>query len=271
MRILKFLPFFENISENPIADIQEYNQKMKNAFFDKLFFLGKIKFDALVDFGCADGSLLEKISKYSKADLFGFDVEPHAVNLSKNRLGNKATVLDNWHEIIGQVNEYHSPAILLSSVIHEVYSYDKYVNYFWNDCVFNDKFKYIIIRDMIPSGDIDDVHNFSEDVRKVKSKVNNKYLNDFEKIWGKMEDSYRQFTHFLLKYKYIHNWNREVKENYLPLTISELKEKIPSGYEIVYESNFILPYLQQEVSRDFGIKFRQPTHTKMIIKNNNFK
>ena len=270
MKISRYLQFLENINTRPVADIEVYNQRMNAALFDKMFFIGKVKFDCLVDFGCADGVLLEKLNRVSPdVDLFGFDINKDEVGLAKAKLKNKAFISDSWKEILEKIKNYNSPTLCLSSVIHEVYSYTENPNLveeFWKKCVFGGNFKYIVLRDMITSDDIDDVSDYKSDVLKVNSKVNSKYVKSFESIWGKLEDSYRQFTHFLLKYKYIGNWNRAVHENYLPLTISELKKQIPPGYEVVYENSFILPYTQEQVNRDFGIKLKKPTHTKMIIK-----
>ncbi len=77
--------------------------------------------------------------------------------------------------------------------------------------------------------------------------------------------------HYLLKYKYIENWDREVNENYLPVSLETLKSKIPSSYKIAYEDNFILPYLQSQVNKDFGIHITHPTHTKLILRNLKFR
>ncbi|MGA1049083.1 MAG: hypothetical protein ACO3UU_13830, partial [Minisyncoccia bacterium] len=43
-----------------------------------------------------------------------------------------------------------------------------------------------------------------------------KSLISFEKVWGSIFKDYRNFIHFLLKYRYTDNWEREVNENYLP-------------------------------------------------------
>jgi len=62
-----------------------------------------------------------------------------------------------------------------------------------------------------------------------------------------------------------------VNENYLPITLETLKSKIPSDYSITYEDDFVLPYLRQEVKRDFNVELTHSTHVKMIIKNQSFK
>jgi 6-pyruvoyl-tetrahydropterin synthase len=81
---------------------------------------------------------------------------------------------------------------------------------------------------------------FEKEVRQVRQQVDLKFLNSFENKWGDLDDHYRTFIHFLLKYKYIDNWEREVNENYLPLSYETLKKKIPSEYKIIYEDRFIL-------------------------------
>ena len=126
---------------------------------------------------------------------------------------------------------------------------------------------------MIPSVKMDkeEINSFKDDVRKVKSKSDKLYLDSFEKNWGTINNSYRTFIHYLLKYRFTDNWDREVKENYLPVSLETLKLKIPSDYKIVYEEDFLLPFLKQQVKKDFNIELVHSTHTKMVIKNNNFK
>ena len=74
-----------------------------------------------------------------------------------------------------------------------------------------------------------------------------------------------------MKYRYTDNWEREVNENYLPVSLETVKKKIPSSYKIVYEKDFILPFIQQQVKKDFDVEITHSTHTKLIIKNNNFR
>ena len=39
------------------------------------------------------------------------------------------------------------------------------------------------------------------------------------------------------------------------------------AYKVIYKDAFILPYLQEQVEKDFGIKIDHTTHLKMIIEN----
>jgi hypothetical protein len=193
--------------------------------------------------------------------------------LSKAREKNNNDVIltDSWIEVIKEIQNYNNVCLNLSSVIHEVYSYShaSKVKEFWNN-VFNSGFKYITIRDMIPSINVQrkDWLEFLEDTKKVNKKANKKILNSFENRWGLIDNDYRTFLHFLLKYKYTDNWDREVNENYLPVTLETLKKKIPSNYSIIFEDDFILPYLKSEVKKDFDIEIKNSTHVKMILRKN---
>jgi len=272
VKISNWKSFIESLQENPISNIDLYNKRMEGSLIDKLFFIKKIKFDSIVDFGCADGILLQKIYEINpNIKLIGYEIDPVELEICQSKLKSKAFITDNWAEIADKTKYDKSPILCLSSVIHEVYSYasdDVSIDRFWNERVFGGIFKYIVIRDMITSDSIDDEKNFKNDVDKIKSKFDPSYIKSFENIWGNLENSYKQLTHFLLKYNYTNNWQREVRENYFPMTISELRSKIPSNYSIVYEKNFILKYILDQVRNDFGIELRHPTHTKMIIKRN---
>jgi hypothetical protein len=259
----------EKIKESPITDINKYNQDMIMSMEDKLFFLNKINTDLLVDFGCADAKVLSEIRKRKpQLSLMGYDISNEMLNIARTNLPN-ATFTNNWNEVKSAAYNHDNPALLLSSVIHEVYSYSdtKDIKPFWNDKVFGGLFKYIVIRDMIPSVDLQrqDFLKFREDAKKINKYADKKYLNSFERIWGLIDNDYRTLLHWLLKYPYIDNWEREVKENYLPLTLETLYKKIPSNYKIIYKNHYIFAPLRNNVFRDFGINLNHTTHTKMII------
>ena len=277
MRILNWDLFLEElVGESPIKNIQSYIGGMNLGLQDKLFFVDMVDFDAIVDFGCADGSFLKLVSEINpKIKLFAYDIDPNMLLKAKSKLGKGSVVTDNWGEIRKSLAYFKRPLLNLSSVIHEVYSYSKTsdVKNFWDNQVFGDDFKYITIRDMIPSTEISksEISQFKDDVRKVKQKFDRDLLKSFEEKWGSINSNYRTLIHFLLKYRFTDNWEREVSENYLPISIETLRKKIPNGYKIVYEDNFLLPFLKNEVKKDFNIDLIHPTHTKMIITNKNFR
>lgn len=255
----------------PIKNVNKYLDLMTKGFDDKIFFVDKIDFDLLVDFGCADGQMLNYLTQV-KPDLtlLGYDLDFNMIKISKSKYPD-IFFSDNWNEIMKELNrdknKGKTKALLLSSIIHEVYSYEgtENKNIFWNN-VFNNSFDYVIIRDMMTQDSYNQPNiEFAE---KAREKSNPKYLNDFEKIWGSINDSYKTLLHWLLKYTYIDNWDREVKENYLPYTLEHLKRRrIPAEWKIIYENYYLLDYIKQQIKKDFNITLTQPTHLKMIIKN----
>ncbi len=277
MKIFNWQLFLEElVGEKPISDIQSYIDGMGMSFSDKMFFIDKVNFDVIVDFGCADGSFLSKVSKANpRAKLIGYDLDQTMLSKAKSVLGNNATLTSNWNEVVSEIQRYKSPLLNLSSVIHEVYSYSNSntIKFFWEKQVFGGDFKFISIRDMIPSSKIDknEINEFKEDVKKVRKISDQRFLKSFEDKWGSINDNYRTFMHYLLKYKYIENWDREVNENYLPVSLETLKSKIPSSYKVSFEEDFILPFLQRQVTNDFGVSITHSTHTKLVLKNTKFR
>lgn len=276
MRILKWKLFLEElVGEKPISNYDKYIAAMGKTMGDKLFFVNKVDFDVIVDFGCADGSFLSKLASAKPGvKLIGYDLDDEMLSKAKSILGEDALLTSNWNDVVLELSKYESPLLNLSSVIHEVYSYShsSVIKKFWEKQVFGGNFKWITIRDMIPSVNMhkNEIIAFKDDVRKVKEITDPFYLESFEKRWGTIDDNYRTFVHFLLKYRYIDNWDREVNENYLPVSLETVKKKIPTSYQITHEEDFIVPFIQQQVEKDFGIKITHSTHSKLIIKNSNF-
>lgn len=275
MKILNWQLFLEElVGDIEISNVDNYVEGMQKSLDDKLFFVDKLDFDVIVDFGCANGAFLSKLKKMKpNVKIIGYDLDETMLSKARAELTEEDILTSNWDQVINEIQGYNSPLLNLSSVIHEVYSYShpSVVKSFWEKQVFGGDFKWITIRDMIPSCDIDknQIENFRNDVKKVRKRANKFYLNSFEKRWGTIDDNYRTFCHFLLKYRYLENWEREVNENYLPVSLETLKKKIPSNYTIQYEQDFIVPFIKDRVGKDFGVKITHSTHVKMIINNNN--
>ena len=274
MKILNWQLFLEElVGDIEISNVDNYVEGMQKSLDDKLFFVDKLDFDVIVDFGCANGAFLSKVKKMKpNVKIIGYDLDETMLSKARAELTSEDILTSNWDEVIREIQGYSSPLLNLSSVIHEVYSYShpSVVKSFWDNQVFGGDFKWITIRDMIPSCKIDkdEIFSFRKDVQNVRKRANKFYLESFEKRWGTINDNYRTFCHFLLKYRYIDNWEREVKENYLPVSLETLKKKIPSNYTIQYEQDFIVPFIQENVGKAFNVKIKHSTHVKMIIKQN---
>lgn len=275
--ILNWKLFLEElVGDKPISNYDDYVEGMAKSMDDKLFFLNQIDFDVIVDFGCANGLFLSKIqSMKPNVKIIGYDLDNSMLSKASVILGEDSLLTSNWEEVVNELSNYKSTLLNLSSVIHEVYSYShsSVIKKFWEEQVFGGSFKWITIRDMIPSVEIhkDEKSKFTNDLRRVRKLADPIYLKSFESKWGPISNNYRTFVHFLLKYRYIDNWDREVNENYLPVSLETVKTKIPSSYSIVFEKDFIVPFIQEQVRKDFDIDIKHSTHTKMIIKNSKKK
>lgn len=247
-----------------LSDINKYVQRMEKSLLDKMFFMDKLfdPIENILDFGCANGVLIRALSYlFPEHNYIGYDISEEMIDLAKNIVP-EATFISDWNDI--KVSP-ESTVLNISSTLHEVYSYgtEESVDEFW-DRVFNSGFKYIAIRDMMLSDKIKLMSN-EYDVKKARTLFPEK-LSEYESLWGPVNIRFN-LIHYLLKYRYTENWDREVRENYLPVTVETLLSKIPSNYEIVYQEHYTLPFVKQQIKKDCGIQLEDSTHFKLLLKN----
>lgn len=246
-----------------------YTEKLSRTLYDKLFFVDKLPghVDAIVDFGCADGALIKAAKTFlPDVDFYGYDTNDEMLcRCVDNNV--PAILFDTWSEW-EQVHreKYSCPAILLSSVIHEVYHYKSHlseIELFWNRVM---SFPFIIVRDMF----LPDVSRleFCTHSRRIREADPESYW-DFQKQWGDSSTK-AAMIHYLLKWPHrgtqFSNWKREVSENYLPISWEELNEKFyVECAATVYEEHRTLPYLRELWKNELGVTINTPTHGKLIV------
>lgn len=252
---------------NQISNIDIYVSGMQKSLEDKLFFIDKVYgIDKVIDFGCADGSLLREMYKINpNLNYIGYD--NNIAMILQSRIATNCEKFKNIRFTDKYAFSNTKNALLnLSSVVHEVYSYSQpdYINTFWNQVFYQD-FKYIAIRDFCISKSINRQVDINDYTKLIQS-ADNGQINDYESIWGSLRDN-RNLVHFLMKYRYIENWDREVRENYFPITLETLLSMIPTyKYEIVYFEDYILPFTKNKVKEDFDIDLHDNTHVKILLK-----
>ena len=260
-----------------IANLKIYNERMKKSLIDKVFWLDRIDPDVIVDFGCGDGTLLEFVNRnFPNILCLGYDTSEEMIELAKKKQEDTLLFYRDYDYLRGVLGELWDQgkkiALILNSVIHEVYSYgtEDSIKEFWervNDPIF----KWICIRDMAVSSDLYG-HNCSpEDLEKILSHpVYGKAALEFKEVWGSLAPL-KNHIHFLLKYKYQENWERELHENYLPISQTEIFNKIlgysdrAGDYDLIYDNDFCLDYIRRQVKEDFSIDLKHNTHIKMIF------
>lgn len=247
-----------------INDLDTYTSGMKRSIDDKLFFLPYLDdIGSFVDFGCADGTMLSYIHEINP------DLSLHGIDNSKQMLDRCQHLVPDAKTYMrtvpaGKGINYSDSALNLSSVLHELYSYSSYeqIADFWR-CIDMHNYKYIFIRDMC--NDSCSNTSFEDEIAIRRNSQYSQQLAEFENIWGSIGLK-RQFVHFLLKYRYKTNWDREVQEDYLPVSKHFLLSMFHKGYELVYLEHYTLPFLKKMVEKDFGIQLSEPTHIKMIFR-----
>lgn len=185
------------------------------------------------------------------------------VQLAKRRTNGYVT------SIYGDALDHLDPSeslLNLSSVVHEVYSYSPAYarKEFWDD-VFGRGFKYVTIRDFCLGG-FGPALADTEDYQKVKAKANKKQVEEFEKNFGSLRYEVN-FVHFLMKYRYVENWEREVKENYFAINLEMIEDIAQQyGYEVMFKEHYMLPFTRDRVKEDFDVNLPENTHVKFIFK-----
>ncbi len=259
--------------EIQIKDNEAYLSRMRRTYYDKAWFMTIIPPDieTIVDFGCADGGFIQFLkSAYPEYNYIGIDNNPYFIEICER---NNIVCYKSLLELVSIPINHEKTLLVLNSVMHEIYSYKCQLT-FWRDIkVFSPK--YIAFRDMYVRNCGEYGSRIEQDFENaIKGNFMEEHYNDFVNVWGKLVDGYTA-THFLLKYFYNENWQRELEENYIPFHYRELHTKIRNaGYNITFERFFGLPYLKEKWHNDFNcnnhpqLKLfidRLTTHLKLFL------
>jgi hypothetical protein len=251
-----------------IPDMLAYNAEMRKSQVDKIFFADKIDAEVIVDFGCADGATIALARLiFPEKTYIGYDLNPDEL-AAASRLLPDVEFFSDYDELMVRVASLRKDglrvAVVCNTVIHEVYSYGtpESVAEFWKR-LFSPAFDYVVIRDMcLGRSATRQSDPFS--VLRIRQRFDEDKLSQYETTWGRIDENW-SLVHFLLKYRYEANWAREVKENYLPINYEDLIRKIPTGWDATYCEHFTLPFIRQQVKKDFNIELQERTHVKLIL------
>lgn len=260
-----------------IKDNDGYLSRMRRSMYDKMFFVDVIEpTKNFIDFGCADGDMLKHLHFfYPSSRMIG--VEENKKFRSKIDFESSITFAGAW-EMTGDSHE--NTTLVLSSALHEIYNYKSSTDiaYFWS-LIQRYRPKNIVIRDMCyKSSDwygtsspeaTRAVHCYYSKSARVNPNPNWRHLDQWQEKWGSIETR-KSLIHLLLTYKYVDNWERELKENYFCDWQSDVAALFMREYACVLSIDFTPPYLDSLIRKDFGLKPEEwrgtdTTHSKVIL------
>ena len=264
-----------------IKDLDIYTKRMRSSLEDKLFWTHELdlsEIDCIVDFGCADLSLIKKLDELDNDFYFiGYDIDENMLNRAKSyRLNHSINLYSDYQKLIKTLkylsDEDKNILINFSSVLHEVYTYDRdKLEQIFLDLENIKNIKYITIRDMHYSKDnkyllpynknlFDSIY-YSDKIDLYKTYND---INRFDK--ENFCPTHRWIIEFFLKYRYIENWEKEKNEIYL-FDWSTIEKCYKNGkFYNIYDLEYSLPFIRETVEKDFGIAFPYKTHRKLILK-----
>ena len=231
--------------------------------------------DTIVDFGGGAGEFCEfirdKVGRPIKFVIIDNNQDFKAQAEAKG-----FTVFESLDQLMSWEQFNPNTSLLnMSSVIHEIYSYadDFYddVGYFWSQ-VGKCRFRQVAIRDMsmnensyrtAPTDAILWVYEnvFRNGGLTVKGVPLSEIMQSFENVWGEICDlktrrvDVKNLVHFLIKYRYVENWEREVEENYLPVSQDKLANILTSaGYKFSHKESSKLDFYAKTWDKDFKLR-----------------
>ena len=275
----------------PITGTDQYLSQMSLSYFDKMDFMQLIHPDitTIIDFGCADGSLIEILKRsFPQYTYYGVENNPEFAAKAEAKLGDSVKIYPTLRELYEE-NELDSDKCHLNmgSVIHELFAYEKFPRRMLSDIIKIYDFRSVSIRDMgyfrIPMsknfGECRNSKNSSsitdyDEHRLYKLNHLNALKNVSIKIMERclIDDNLRDklteyllcnntelktgpvILEFLLKYFYDDNWKRECRETYFVdrnvfFTLHDLFESY--DYRCIKRSYYTLPYLLEKWKNDF--------------------
>ena len=95
-----------------IENYQVYNDRMRRSMWDKAFFMDKVPgAEIIIDYGCADGSLVRFLSAlFPSVRFIGFDIDPLMVEAADARRGENTWFFSTMPEVLAQLKRMDARA-----------------------------------------------------------------------------------------------------------------------------------------------------------------
>jgi len=256
-----------------MPDPEGYLARMKAPLREKLKIGQFIPAHAktVVDVGCADGTVTLALAEMMpNVHFLGIDLDADFIELarqeaSKRGIKNVTFECVYLRELLARPERYD--VVLFCSVWHEFFSYGEGISTIVKALadaheLLNPRGR-IAGRDMILSK-----YTATSDLRvaamraKIEAKANPQLLRDFVEQYGPL-DNVANVNHFLLKYMYDDNWERELFENYIGVWLEEYEQIFKLlGMQLEYVRSYTLAFLENKWASDFGLTEDEITQFK---------
>ena len=256
-----------------IENYSVYNDRMRRSMWDKAFFMDKVPgTELIVDFGCADGSLIRFLhSLFPAMQYIGFDIDPAMVERANAQRRENTWFFADEEALLEKIEalrcERRRITVNFSSVMHEIFHYDC-DRAMITRLIEKISPRYLVVRDMLYDSADEGARVPPAAVERLRLRLPEKQIADFESRWGSIALR-KNLAHFILKYKYTENWERECAENYFSYTLRELYAMLdPQGlYTPVLLHKYILPWCRYDAQNMLGIEMghEMTTHFSLIL------
>jgi SAM-dependent methyltransferase len=251
----------KKIKMEEIVNPKQYLERMSKPLQEKLKIARYMPEGTknVLDVGCADGTVtLALADMYPEILFVGIDLNKDFTDIANSNVGTRKNVRFETGYLRERLsNSERFDVVLFCSVLHEFFSYGEGISTVVKALADAHEIMNIggtlIIRDML-------LYDYAESsklwIKEMKSKVAanrgvDKLMSDFEAIFGQIE-SVKQLNHFLLKYMYADNWERESKENYVPVSFEEYDKIFKLlGMSVLFQRSSTIPYLKEKWQNDF--------------------
>lgn len=258
------------MTDQNIINLNKYLSDIAKPLIDKLFFVDKVESKFFIDYGCADGLLLSALANLiPDGVMIGFDHNEDMLKVARKSRKN-LILTSKWEDVEKLLSKKgdQKSCVILSSIMHEVYAYgskkdvDIFFDRIWgrnNNIGFDE----VVFRDMMvnratsrPSDPIV--------VARIRQVYNPKKIAEWEALWGGLGENW-SLNHFLLTYRYDADWEREMRENYLPIPLETFLSNVPNNYYPIYMEHFQPPFQRRATLKDLKVSVPDSTHLKAIF------
>lgn len=246
---------------DPITNPQLYLERMSKPLQEKLRIARFIPkgTKSLLDVGCADGIVTLALAEmYPEIDFVGLDLNERFIAKAQAKIGKLQNIRFETGFLRERLaNPERFEVVLFCSVLHEFYSYGEGVSTVVKALADAHEILrpggVLIIRDMIfyDYADQSDLWVTETKEKVLKKERMTPLLLEFEKYFGEIK-SVKGLNHFLLKYMYTDNWEREVKENYVPVSFEKYDHIFKLlGMSVLFQRSSTIPFLKETWKKDF--------------------